>query len=97
MERIRQQQGEANDSSRTIVIHDAAPREQAIDDQDNDGRLNPAPTLVLRLQGGPATQKKKGQRVVWKEDVVDNEGCGKKSTKSMSTTPNEILQLIRLL
>jgi hypothetical protein len=34
---------------------------------------------VLRLRGGPRST----QRVVWREDVVDNEGCGKKSSKSM--------------
>ncbi|KAH8831379.1 type 1 phosphatases regulator YPI1 [Flagelloscypha sp. PMI_526] len=36
----------------------------------------PVPTLHLR--GGP---RKPRQRVVWSEEVVDNEGCGRKSSK----------------
>lgn len=35
---------------------------------------------VLRLRGGPVRR----QRVVWADEVVDNEGMGKKSSKSKS-------------
>jgi hypothetical protein len=69
----------AEDGSRTIVVTDAQPREAP----HADGASPPtrvAPRVgVLRLRGGPRNT----QRVVWREDVVDNEGCGKKSSKSM--------------
>ncbi|KAG8771837.1 Type 1 phosphatases regulator ypi1 [Serendipita sp. 405] len=43
----------------------------------------PTRPLVLNLRGGGSVRKgkKPGQRVVWKEDVIDNEGSGKKKSK----------------
>ena len=38
----------------------------------------PAPTGTLHLHGGPRNRP----RVVWNEDVVDNEGLGRKKSKS---------------
>jgi protein phosphatase 1 regulatory subunit 11 len=38
----------------------------------------PAPTGTLRLRGGPRDRP----HVVWGEDVVDNEGLGRKKSKS---------------
>lgn len=38
------------------------------------------PIGVLRLRGGPVRR----QKVVWTEETVDNEGMGKKNSKSMS-------------
>jgi hypothetical protein len=92
---MRPAQGSATDDSRTITIHDPAPRElhpvdpdipEGTEDGNEDG-LNRAgqPVLVLNLQGGGndvRRKKKAGQRVVWKEDVIDNEGAGKKKSKS---------------
>ena len=42
-----------------------------------------APQGVLRLRGAPA---RNAPRVTWTEDVVDNEGCGKKKSKSARAT-----------
>ncbi|KAG8833915.1 hypothetical protein FRC17_009874 [Serendipita sp. 399] len=52
-------------------------------DGDDEGAAHPTPTLVLTLRGGGSLRKgkKSGQRVVWKEDVIDNEGSGKKKSK----------------
>ncbi|KAF8896023.1 phosphatase inhibitor-domain-containing protein [Infundibulicybe gibba] len=60
------------DGSRTITITGTPP---IPDDGSNPGDTSDG---VLRLRG--ATQKNK-QRVAWGEDVVDNEGCGKKKSK----------------
>lgn len=38
-----------------------------------------APTVTLRLRAEPAEQR----HIQWAEDVVDNEGMGKKSSKGM--------------
>ena len=40
-----------------------------------------APTGTLRLRGGPRNRP----RVVWGDDVVDNEGLGRKKSKSACT------------
>lgn len=42
-----------------------------------DPEAGPAPTGTLRLRGGPRSRP----RVVWDEDVVDNEGLGRKKSK----------------
>lgn len=39
-----------------------------------------APSGTLRLRAGPAERR----HIQWAEDVVDNEGMGKKSSKGMS-------------
>ncbi|KAJ7683680.1 phosphatase inhibitor-domain-containing protein [Mycena rosella] len=62
------------DGSRTITITDASPLED--DGSGNPGE--PAPIGALHLRGG---SRRTRQRVVWDEDVVDNEGCGRKSSK----------------
>lgn len=98
MQRVRQYERPTGDGSRTLIIHDAAPREghpadpnaisdpedrQGEPDERENGPNGPTPRLTLNLQGGGGVKRtrKSGQRVVWKEDVVDNEGCGKKKTK----------------
>jgi len=96
MQRTRIYRRPSTDGSRTLVIHDSAPREVHPANPDNDESPNEdrhdhsqdqpddggAPRLVLNLQGGGVLRKKKqGQKVVWKEDVIDNEGCGKKKSK----------------
>lgn len=69
----------ADHGSRTITVTDAQPREAP----HPGGSRSPTRVApqggVLRLRGGPRNT----QRVVWREDVIDNEGCGKKSSKGM--------------
>jgi hypothetical protein len=55
------------DTSRTITITES----QAGPSQLEGG--------ALRLRGGPRRTRR---RVAWDEDVVDNEGCGRKKSKS---------------
>ncbi|KAJ7040773.1 phosphatase inhibitor-domain-containing protein [Mycena alexandri] len=64
------------DGSRTVTITDASPRED--DGTPSNNPDGPAPVGALRLRGGPRRTR---QRVVWDDDVVDNEGCGRKSSK----------------
>ncbi|KAJ7157644.1 phosphatase inhibitor-domain-containing protein [Mycena crocata] len=61
------------DGSRTITITDASPQEGGSQNPNPD-----EPVGALHLRGGPRRTR---QRVVWDEDVVDNEGCGRKSSK----------------
>ena len=68
-----------SDGSRTQVIHDSQPRED--EDSSNPSHdQGDTPRGVLRLRGGPRSRP----GVVWREDVVDNENMGKKSSKSRS-------------
>lgn len=59
------------DGSRTITLLDSQPRSE-----DDVGQ--PGVGGTLRLRGEP---RKTRQRVAWDEDVIDNEGCGKKKSK----------------
>ncbi|KAG2351873.1 phosphatase inhibitor-domain-containing protein, partial [Suillus spraguei] len=59
------------DGSRTITLLDSQPRPE--DDTSQFGVVG-----TLRLRGQP---RKARQRVAWDEDVIDNEGCGKKKSK----------------
>ncbi|EJF58629.1 phosphatase inhibitor-domain-containing protein [Dichomitus squalens] len=58
-----------SDGSRTITVHDNQPHEDESSDSQAVG--------TLRLRGVARHR----QRVVWREDVVDNEGAGKKKSK----------------
>ncbi|OCH89686.1 hypothetical protein OBBRIDRAFT_778155 [Obba rivulosa] len=67
-----------SDGSRTITVRDSQPRE---DDSSAPSAGSGGDAIVsgtLRLRGVPPRSR---QRVVWREDVVDNEGAGKKSSK----------------
>ncbi|KAJ7684588.1 phosphatase inhibitor-domain-containing protein [Mycena polygramma] len=64
------------DGSRTMTITHAAPHEY---DNENGNGEEPAPVGALHLTG--ARRPRQRQRVQWTEDVVDNEGCGRKSSK----------------
>ncbi|KAK7062671.1 Type 1 phosphatases regulator ypi1 [Paramarasmius palmivorus] len=66
-----------SDGSRTITLTGAPPHE---DDESGAGPSSESSSNVgtLRLRGAT---KKSRQRVVWSDDVVDNEGCGRKSSK----------------
>ncbi|KAG2154006.1 phosphatase inhibitor-domain-containing protein [Suillus clintonianus] len=62
------------DGSRTITLRDSQPRSE-----DDAGRSGDSTVVgALRLRGEP---RKTRQRVAWDEDVIDNEGCGKKKSK----------------
>lgn len=68
-----------SDGSRTITLRDDQPREEGDEDESHDeGDDNRYTVGVLRLRGGPSTRG----RVQWAEDTVDNEGMGKKKSKS---------------
>uniref|UniRef100_A0A0W0G5S0 Type 1 phosphatases regulator n=1 Tax=Moniliophthora roreri TaxID=221103 RepID=A0A0W0G5S0_MONRR len=67
-----------SDGSRTITLTGAPPQE------DDDSGAGPSGDSglssnvgTLKLRGAT---KKSRQRVVWSDDVVDNEGCGRKSS-----------------
>lgn len=64
-----------SDGSRTITLHDSQPHEEGGSNEQGDA------VGTIQLAGGNRTRGE--QRVVWSEDVVDNEGAGKKSSKSM--------------
>ncbi|OAX42710.1 hypothetical protein K503DRAFT_710081 [Rhizopogon vinicolor AM-OR11-026] len=61
------------DGSRTITLHDSQPRPE-----DDVGPSSDSIVGALRLRGEPRRTR---QRVAWDEDVIDNEGCGKKKSK----------------
>ncbi|KAI0760973.1 phosphatase inhibitor-domain-containing protein [Trametes elegans] len=61
-----------SDGSRTITVEDNQPREETSQSEAESSTVG-----TLRLRGAPRNR----QRVVWREDVVDNEGAGKKKTK----------------
>ena len=67
----------ASDGSRTITVQDNQPREESHSDTDS------TPVGTLRLRGA----RRNRPRVVWREDVVDNEGAGKKKSKSEHVCP----------
>ena len=82
--RIRQRNAVPTDGSRTITIQDSAPREEG-ESSSATSSSQPAagPSVdpgVIHLTGGPRSRP----RVAWSEEVVDNEGCGRKKSKSMS-------------
>ncbi|EEB90860.1 hypothetical protein MPER_10878 [Moniliophthora perniciosa FA553] len=66
-----------SDGSRTITITGTPSQEHGGDD---DSEAGPSSGTVgtLKLRG---ETKKSSQKVVWRDDVVDNEGCGRKSSK----------------
>jgi protein phosphatase 1 regulatory subunit 11 len=67
------------DGSRTITLLDSQPRPE-----DDVGPSSDSIVGALRLRGEPRRTR---QRVVWDEDVIDNEGCGKKKSKSTYFQP----------
>lgn len=65
------------DGSRTITLLDSQPGEGRSGSSGEDDNVG-----TLRLRGVPRTRDRSRPSVVWREDVVDNEGAGKKSSKS---------------
>ena len=85
----------AEHGSRTTVVTDAQPREAPHGGGASSSTRVAPQGGVLRLRGGPRST----QRVVWREDVIDNEGSGKKSSKStlppsLSSLPASLFLLI---
>jgi hypothetical protein len=77
-----QQQRPADTGSRTLTISrsatpDLARAGTAPTTASESEAVESPPVGVLRLRGGPTRR-----RVVWRDDTVDNEGMGKKKSKS---------------
>ena len=66
------------DSSRTLTITNNPTREENDDEQGDEQPEGGQIIGTLRLR--PTRQT--GPRVAWDEDVIDNEGFGKKKSKS---------------
>ena len=64
-----------SDGSRTITLRDSQPREEDSLPSGDDEEVG-----TLHLRGGPRNRHRPS--VVWRDDVVDNEGAGRKSSKS---------------
>ncbi|EJD07028.1 uncharacterized protein FOMMEDRAFT_76123 [Fomitiporia mediterranea MF3/22] len=64
-----------SDGSRTLVLHDGQPREEELEHESPEDIL--ANEGVLHLRGSRRTHP----HVRWDDDVIDNEGMGKKKTK----------------
>lgn len=74
--RMRPSTAAPSDGSRTLTMTGNPAREEGSGSMDES--TGPArPIGVLRLRA-----KRSGNRVAWGEDVVDNEGAGKKKSKS---------------
>ncbi|EKM58569.1 uncharacterized protein PHACADRAFT_253015 [Phanerochaete carnosa HHB-10118-sp] len=65
-----------SDGSRTITIQDSQPREEEGANSGDEPEVG-----TLRLRGGPRERRRSRPSVIWREDVVDNEHMGKKSSK----------------
>lgn len=65
------------DGSRTLTITNNPTREENGDEQGDDSEGGQV-IGTLRLR----TTRQTGPRVAWDEDVIDNEGFGKKKSKS---------------
>jgi hypothetical protein len=77
-----------SDGSRTMTMHDVPTGEQGGEGDSGSGGAGGEGSSdggVLRLRGGGNTR-----RVVWSSETVDNEGMGKKKSKSMSASKNDM-------
>lgn len=64
--------------SRTMTINPTLTPDSGPSNPDPAGEGGQPTVGVLRLRGGPVRR----QKVVWSEETVDNEGMGKKKSKS---------------
>jgi len=78
----------ASDGSLTMTITNDRTLSEGEDEAGNpEGqafgslRLRGGPRMATTNKNGSKNKSKDGQRVAWNEDVVDNEGCGKKKSK----------------
>ncbi|KAF7312672.1 hypothetical protein MIND_00281500 [Mycena indigotica] len=69
------------DGSRTMTITSAPPQEEDGSGEVSDSGEGPSEVGTLRLRGELPPRSAGRRRVVWDADVVDNEGCGRKSSK----------------
>mgnify|MGYP002477718697 FL=1 len=77
MQRTPQGPTPASHSSRTLTLSDAPPSSSSSDPQ--PAPANPLPTLRLRGRADPGARG-----VTWSDNTVDNEGLGRKKSKSAS-------------
>jgi protein phosphatase 1 regulatory subunit 11 len=76
-----------SDGSRTLIMHDAQPvtnptgDPSAGDDDVGPGSSTTSNVGSIHLRGGPRVSRR---RVAWTDETVDNEGMGKKKSKSES-------------
>lgn len=66
-----------NDGSRTHTLTSGATRDLENEDESEGPRI----VGTLKLRGAHSKKKERKAKVAWDEDVVDNEGCGKKKSK----------------
>jgi len=71
------------DGSRTLTITNNLSREENDDEQGD----NPEGSQIIGTLSLRGVQRRTGSRVAWGEDVVDNEGFGKKKSKSNYIKP----------
>ena len=76
-----------SDGSRTHTLTSGATR----DLEDEDESETPRIVGTLKLRGAHSKKKQGKAKVAWDEDVVDNEGCGKKKSKSSSCSTSPVL------
>ena len=69
-----------SDGSRTITVTNAQPVEDVGSGEEGSSVNGENVVGVLRLQA--QRTRSQGPRVAWTEDVIDNEGMGKKKSKS---------------
>ncbi|KAF8468828.1 phosphatase inhibitor-domain-containing protein [Kalaharituber pfeilii] len=69
----------------TIPIPTTYSTRTQLEASSSEGESTPSPPRMpdgtLRLRGGPVQER----RVTWGEDVIDNEGLGRKKSKGMQT------------
>jgi protein phosphatase 1 regulatory subunit 11 len=75
-----------SNGSRTHTLTNDATRDLENEDESE------APRIVgtLKLRGAHSKKKQGKAKVAWDEDVVDNEGCGKKKSKSSSCSTGPV-------
>ncbi|EJU04903.1 hypothetical protein DACRYDRAFT_47027 [Dacryopinax primogenitus] len=74
--RIRSDTDMPSNGSRTLIIDQSQPREDSAEESGESSRPREYDG-VLHLRGGPDARP----HVVWSEDVIDNEGMGRKKSK----------------
>ncbi|KAF4615818.1 hypothetical protein D9613_012444 [Agrocybe pediades] len=74
--------GTPTDGSRTMTITRDPTKEHPASDDENEGQ-GPGGQVVGTLHLRGARRAINRPRVAWNEEVIDNEGCGKKKSKSV--------------
>ena len=77
----------AEHGSRTLTLNETRPEDadRGASSADEASTSNSNIAGVLRLRGGPSVN---APRVQWDTEVIDNEGMGKKKSKSASHEPS---------